>query len=492
MYAGNAARIYNPRPDPAERGPPKRLTREETHIGEMVAASKKRIAWKFALGESDTIHEVVLVHSIMSYKKVVEFDGRQMHYSATFTAGDWRFMMILDGSNHVFEVRINDLESADVPKYDLAVERIPFRHWDVYRRRKQPISTASSYAQPNALPQQPSTFGTQRWGPSGMSAPPPPPEPVMRPGYYPPGGANNRSPDARSSSFGARPRRDSGQRNSFGDGGQRNSFGDGGQRNSFGDGGQRNSFGDGGQRNSFTGSQQYQPRLSGGNYGPPGAAAQSTSPPAAAAPSRAPPPKKQPEINLIDDFGPSVTVPAQALIFDPLASSKIVAQGGASPPQQSNARTASSPAFAPVYGATNAPVQPVPAPYVDPFANQTIPLKPTPAPMQFDQFAPPQQQQQRPSLTGVNGMYQPNNFQQPQQQQPQQRMASPVAPTGMQMGGYAQPMQPMVPSTQPGARAAVGVGGGNISQLMNPTDVNGFQQNTQVKTINIDAFAAMK
>jgi hypothetical protein len=70
MYAGNAARIYNPRPDPAERGPPKRLTREETHIGEMVAASKKRIAWKFALGESDTIHEVVLVHSIMSYKKV--------------------------------------------------------------------------------------------------------------------------------------------------------------------------------------------------------------------------------------------------------------------------------------------------------------------------------------------------------------------------------------------------------------------------------------
>lgn len=70
MYTGSAARIYNPRPDPAERGPPKRLTREETHIGEMVAASKKRISWKFSLGESDTIHEVVLVHSIMSYKKV--------------------------------------------------------------------------------------------------------------------------------------------------------------------------------------------------------------------------------------------------------------------------------------------------------------------------------------------------------------------------------------------------------------------------------------
>lgn len=34
-----------------------------------------------------------------------------------FTPGDWKFMMILEGSNHAFEVRINDLESADVPKY---------------------------------------------------------------------------------------------------------------------------------------------------------------------------------------------------------------------------------------------------------------------------------------------------------------------------------------------------------------------------------------
>lgn len=38
-------------------------------------------------------------------------DGRQ------FTPGDWKFLMILEGSNHVFEVRINDLESAEVPKY---------------------------------------------------------------------------------------------------------------------------------------------------------------------------------------------------------------------------------------------------------------------------------------------------------------------------------------------------------------------------------------
>jgi hypothetical protein len=80
MYSGGGGgRIYNPRPDPLERGPPKRVLRDETHIGEMVAASKKRISWRFTLGESDTVHEVVLTHSIMSYKKVsdppVEEDG---------------------------------------------------------------------------------------------------------------------------------------------------------------------------------------------------------------------------------------------------------------------------------------------------------------------------------------------------------------------------------------------------------------------------------
>lgn len=35
---------------------------------------------------------------------------------------------------------------------DLAVERIPYRHWDVYRRRKQPITTGT-YAMPNTQQQ---------------------------------------------------------------------------------------------------------------------------------------------------------------------------------------------------------------------------------------------------------------------------------------------------------------------------------------------------
>jgi hypothetical protein len=67
----NATRIYNPHPDPLEKGPPKRVDRQEQHLGEMVASSKKRVTWTFTLGESDTIHEIVLTHSVLSYKKVM-------------------------------------------------------------------------------------------------------------------------------------------------------------------------------------------------------------------------------------------------------------------------------------------------------------------------------------------------------------------------------------------------------------------------------------
>ncbi|RLN49437.1 hypothetical protein BBJ29_000110 [Phytophthora kernoviae] len=166
MYSVNAARIYNPQPDPLERGPPKRVQREESHIGEMVAASKKRVTWRFTLGESDRVHEAVLLHSVMSYKKVIQFDGRQMHFSSTAVMGDWNFSMILEGLNVVMEVRINDMESGEVPKYDFVIDRIPFRRWDVYRRKKHAITTAT-YTQPNAAPG--NAYGTHRWGPGGAT-----------------------------------------------------------------------------------------------------------------------------------------------------------------------------------------------------------------------------------------------------------------------------------------------------------------------------------
>ena len=70
MYSGSIARVYSAPPDSLEYGTPKRVVREEQHLGEMLASTKKRVTWRFTLGESDRIHDVVLIHSVMSHKKV--------------------------------------------------------------------------------------------------------------------------------------------------------------------------------------------------------------------------------------------------------------------------------------------------------------------------------------------------------------------------------------------------------------------------------------
>ncbi|GLD91637.1 hypothetical protein PINS_up000170 [Pythium insidiosum] len=447
---GNAARIYNPRPDPLERGPPKRVNREESHIGEMVAASKKRISWTFTLGDSETVHEVVLVHSIMSYKKVVEYDGRQMHYSATATPGDWSFVMILDGTNNVIEVRINDLESAEVPKYDLVIDRIPFRRWDVFRRSKAasgpPRSSFSHQSSVGSASSSGGTFGQHRWGPGGVTAP--------KPSEVPPPAHQSHRPSA-------------------------------------------GPFG----REASSPPPAFQHHAS---------TTARAAPPAPAQTSTPAPPKKQPEINLIDDFAPAVSVSAQQLLFDPLASSKI---GVSSPPlapangSQAYSRTSSSPSLGGQFAsmpmantrtASNPMMQPMgqssTQPYVDPFANiaQPAPIKPTSTNINLDPFAAQGMGYNRPAA-------QP----QPPGMPTYPMQGQPPAAMGMGMGMAAQPrgMPGGVVQAQPGYAGAAGMpqqakmagaANFNISHLMNPMEVNNVRNAQQTKTIDIDPFAVIK
>ncbi|CCI39272.1 unnamed protein product [Albugo candida] len=76
--------------------------------------------------------------------------------------------MYLENTNYSLEVRINDTGGEEVPKYDLIINRIPYRHWDVYRRRK--LAPASSVYEPIYKPSAPPiapapvSFGTQKWG----------------------------------------------------------------------------------------------------------------------------------------------------------------------------------------------------------------------------------------------------------------------------------------------------------------------------------------
>lgn len=64
------------------------------------------------------------------------------------------------------------------------------------------------------------------------------------------------------------------------------------------------------------------------------------------------------------------------------------------------------------------------------------------------------------------------------------------APMGMRMGGMAPQQQAMPMAAQPVHTNGVNY---NISQMMNPADFNQGQQAAQgAKSINIDAFAAMR
>ncbi|KAG7393595.1 hypothetical protein PHYPSEUDO_007432 [Phytophthora pseudosyringae] len=470
MYSGNAARIYNPQPDPLERGPPKRVLREEQHIGEMVAASKKRVSWRFTLGEADRTHEMVLVHSVMSYKKVVQYDGRQMHFSATATMGDWSFSMILDGLNVVMEVRINDMESADVPKYDFVIDRIPFRRWDVYRRKKHTITTAT-YAQPNAPPG--NAYGTHRWGPGG-AIPPSQIEPQPARGSFTGSNRDSFTGNSRGSFTGNSPTSDRTQ--SFGHQGSRSRTSSGhssnGRTRSF-SGQQNGQQGFGGQRSPLQ--EQSAP------FAPSPAATNAHRPPPPA--PAAPKPKKQPEINLIDDFGPSVSVSAQSLIFDPLVSANMSSTGDAAVTNPAPLQRQAPPVAAISQ----------PAPYTDPFASVAAPVMAKAAgSINLDPFASHNsasyQQQQPARHMAMGNMGQGTGFQQP--------IGIPLV---VPMGGMAM-QQPQhyqgvrgsfTGQQQPIATGGMGNVNYNISQLMNPANLQTGQQNQQGKSINIDPFASI-
>lgn len=445
----NGGRIYNPRPAPAEVGPPCRVHHEISNIGEHIASSKRRIAWSFTLGDADTIHEVVLVHSVMSYKKTIEFDGRQMHYSAIATPGDWSFTMFLDGTKYAIEVRINDMETADVPKYDLAIDRIPFRRWDVYRRRKGVNAAAGGHASQQQYQQAPpapsgGSFGTHKWGPSGMTAPPPmePSPPRAQQSQYSVSNANAFRRDGPASSYQSPPS-----------------------------------------------SQQLQ-------------SVNPTKPPAQQ--------KKAPtkEIDLLGDFGSTeaTTVSAQQLIFDPLATSMI---GGAAPSTAQPARTTSNPTLTQAAGFGGQPpnariasnpamgmgmgfVQPT-QPYVDPFANvaQPLPMKPA-ASINLDPLAAQSSAYMQQSHVAAPAPTQPPMgmpaYPGYQAQPPAMPRGMPGGGTMPMPGGYG--MSPGYPagyaSNKPGAVNY------NISHLMNPMEVNNVRNAQETKTINIDPFAGLK
>ncbi|KAF0686258.1 Aste57867_21963 [Aphanomyces stellatus] len=157
--SGEVVRVYGgAKPDPLEKGPAKRVTHMVDNVGGTIASSKKRASWKFTLGDSDTVHEVILFHSVMSAKKVVSYDGKEQYHHAVITPGDWTLTLMLDNNTPV-EVRINEYETPDIPKYDLLINRVAYRKMDVYRRNKKTGSAGHDEG-----------YHQSHWGPGGVES----------------------------------------------------------------------------------------------------------------------------------------------------------------------------------------------------------------------------------------------------------------------------------------------------------------------------------
>nr|CCA20721.1 conserved hypothetical protein [Albugo laibachii Nc14] len=389
------SRLYNPRPDPNEIGPPKRVNRMEDHIGEVVAASKRRVTWQFTLGESETIHTVVLTHSIMSYKKCIEFDGHQVHYSNTATMSDWSHKMYLEHTDYSLEVRINDTGGEEVPKYDLVINRIPYRHWDVHRRRKL-LPSSGGYEpiyKPSAQPVAPApvSFGTQKWGAKG----------------------NESTPRDSSKAFG-----------------------------------------------STLGSQEV---ISEHNANSVTAGKEARRPISTRRAEREKAKQiekkvdvKQPEINLIDEMAPEIVTTAQELLFDPLRKTS-ASTINTNVPTQGNL-------------AQNTPVPDL----IDPFNTLYQPQITKPfEQMVLDPLAPRRHSSSNFASVPFNSS-EANYF---------------GRPTNTTAIPPALPVQPRSVSALPSNAASCNF---NISQLMNPIDINGAKPIQGKKGINIDAFAELK
>lgn len=62
---------------------------EVADVGRRVRTSKKRVTWRFIFEDSPKEHTVVLKHSVLSGKKSIEFDGREVHQSQKILSSEF-------------------------------------------------------------------------------------------------------------------------------------------------------------------------------------------------------------------------------------------------------------------------------------------------------------------------------------------------------------------------------------------------------------------
>ncbi|EQC39798.1 hypothetical protein SDRG_03221 [Saprolegnia diclina VS20] len=94
---------------PTPSPPALRVGLEIENIGERVAASKKRLSWRFVFDGCEEVHTVTLEHSRVTAKKRVKLDGKRIGASESY-AGGWTFDFSVPSRPSVpFQIVIKDI-----------------------------------------------------------------------------------------------------------------------------------------------------------------------------------------------------------------------------------------------------------------------------------------------------------------------------------------------------------------------------------------------
>ena len=78
-----------------------RVSSSSKSVGKRISGSKRLIEWRFSYAEAPThVHEVTLKHSIMSGKRVLYYDGEEIHKSSKVLSYQcWELLLL---ARHIF------------------------------------------------------------------------------------------------------------------------------------------------------------------------------------------------------------------------------------------------------------------------------------------------------------------------------------------------------------------------------------------------------
>eukprot|EP00604_Paraphysomonas_vestita_P002028 CAMPEP_0174820442 /NCGR_PEP_ID=MMETSP1107-20130205/4289_1 /TAXON_ID=36770 /ORGANISM="Paraphysomonas vestita, Strain GFlagA" /LENGTH=525 /DNA_ID=CAMNT_0016035811 /DNA_START=27 /DNA_END=1604 /DNA_ORIENTATION=+ len=112
-----------------------------TEAGKTISGTKRRVVWRFGWTDSEREHEVGLVHSVLSGKKTILEDGREITAAHSVFSSD--FSHGWESNGHLFRIEADTSNAAD-PIYTFTIDGVPFNDFQNKPTKFDPPSESLS------------------------------------------------------------------------------------------------------------------------------------------------------------------------------------------------------------------------------------------------------------------------------------------------------------------------------------------------------------